>query len=351
MGKTGNVMALKYAKAMGDNSSVVSNGTIYDSIGYIDTGNYLLNAQISKSIHNGIPSNKITMFAGEESTGKTFLLLGVIRHYLDSDKNNIVVFFESEGAINKKILESRGIDTTRVVLKSVDSVEEFRHASITFLDNYLKDDPDERPKVFMCLDSLGMLPSSKETNDALAGNDKSDMTRPKILKSVFRILTVKLAAANIAMVVTNHVYATMDMYGAPQISGGSGCKYAASTIVMLTKGNYKEDGDGHESKSGDHMGISVGSTLIKSRDTRQKKKIKFVIHVKKGLDYFSGLFEFCYEEGLIEKRGRSYFWASEGEESKALFKKVIMDDLKGFFNKQRLKELDKYCIKYFGYGD
>ena len=39
---------------------------------FIDTGSYILNAQLSGSIYGGLPSNKITAFAGESSTGKTF---------------------------------------------------------------------------------------------------------------------------------------------------------------------------------------------------------------------------------------------------------------------------------------
>ena len=36
---------------------------------FIDTGSYTLNALLSGSINGGMPSNKITAFAGESATG------------------------------------------------------------------------------------------------------------------------------------------------------------------------------------------------------------------------------------------------------------------------------------------
>jgi RecA/RadA recombinase len=342
-----NPFALKYLKALGENASIVSEGTIYDNREFVNTGCLLLNAQISKSIYNGIPTHKIITLAGEESTGKTFVLLGILKNFLEQTENGMVVFFESEGAVNKETFEERGLDTSRIILKSVKTVEEFRHISTTFVKNYTLDKPEERPKILMCLDSLGMLPSAKEVKDAEEGNDKSDMTRPKIIKSLFRILTVELAVANIPFIVTNHVYATMDMYGKPEMGGGSGLKYAGSTILFFGKSQFKEKDE--ETKKEEHAGITVTSTTIKGRDTRINKKVKFVIHADYGLDKFSGLFDFCKEHGMIDKTGNRWYWKSEGIET-AIFKKQIDSKPSEFFTKNRLDEIDTFCQSYFGYG-
>ena len=339
--------AMKYVKALGDDASIVENGTIYDITSLIDTGSYLLNAQVSKSIYGGIASNRIMSLAGEESTGKTFLLLGIIKHYLEQNPDAMVVFFESEGAVNKETIESRGIDSSRVILKPVISVENFKKTCTKFIKDYTADPKDERIPIFMCLDSLGMLPSEKEVQDAQDGKDKSDMTRPKVIKSIFRILTVALAKANIPLIVTNHVYATMEIYGKPEMGGGSGLKYAGSLILYLSKAQYKEKDE--NTKKEDHAGILVTSYTHKSRETREKKKVKFVIHADYGIDRFSGLFEFCVDTGLILKTGNRWYWASEGEET-ATYQKTINRDPSSFFNKKRLDEIDIMCNKYFGYG-
>ena len=365
-----NSLVQGYLKALGDNASIVSDGTIYDNTSFIDTGCYLLNAQISSSIFKGIPTHKILTFAGESSTGKSFLLLGVIKKFLDEDPNSLVIFFESEGAIDREAIEERGIDSTRILFKPVESVEQFKNISTQFVKNYVKDKPEDRPNLLMCLDSLGMLPSEKEVRDAEEGNDKSDMTRPRIIKSLFRILTVKLASANIPLIVTNHVYDTMDKYGKPVMGGGSGLKYAGSTILFFGKCQYKEkietdvveeepkvvDRSKKEKKpkvkkTEEHMGILVKSTTIKGRDTKINKTIGLVIHAEYGLNKYTGLFDFCLENKLITMTGTRYYWTTEGKENGGLaFKKHIVEAPSKFFTNERLDELDIFCGSYFGYG-
>ena len=84
------------------------------------------------------------------------------------------------------------------------------------------------------LDSLGMLSTSKELEDSAAGKDTRDMTRAQIVKAIFRILTLKLGKANVPMLVTNHTYDVVGAYvPTKEMGGGSGLKYAASTIIYL----------------------------------------------------------------------------------------------------------------------
>ena len=83
---------------------------------FIDTGSYIFNALVSGSIFGGIPSNKITAIAGESSTGKTFFTLSVVRHFLDTDPDAGVIYFESESAISREMIESRNIDSKRMII-------------------------------------------------------------------------------------------------------------------------------------------------------------------------------------------------------------------------------------------
>ena len=93
---------------------------------YIDTGSYAFNALLSGSIHGGIPNNKITAIAGEEATGKTFFTLGIVKSFLDENKDAGVFYFESEGALTKDLLEQRNVDTNRVWILPVTTIQEFR---------------------------------------------------------------------------------------------------------------------------------------------------------------------------------------------------------------------------------
>jgi len=147
-------------------ASLASEGvTGGDVTNYIDTGSYAFNALLSGSIHGGLPGNRITAIAGEAATGKTFFALGICKHFLDTDKNAGVVFFESENALSRDMIEQRGIDSKRVVVVPVATVQEFRTQSIKILDKYLEQEKDKRQPLMFVLDSLGMLSTTKENND------------------------------------------------------------------------------------------------------------------------------------------------------------------------------------------
>ena len=82
------------------------------------------------------------------------------------------------------------------------------------------------------LDSLGMLSTEKEITDALNDKQVRDMTKSQLVKGAFRMLTLKLGQANIPLIVTNHTYDVIGSYvPTKEMGGGSGLKYAASTII------------------------------------------------------------------------------------------------------------------------
>ena len=93
---------------------------------YVDTGSYIFNGLISGSIFGGVSSNKITAIAGESSTGKTFFSLAVVKNFLDSNPDGYCLYFDTEAAVNKVLLESRGLDLDRFVVVNVVTIEEFR---------------------------------------------------------------------------------------------------------------------------------------------------------------------------------------------------------------------------------
>ena len=118
---------------------------------YVDSGSYIFNALVSGSIHGGFSANKITAIAGESSTGKTFFSLAVVRNFLDSDPNAIVLYFDTESAITKTLLSERGIDTQRVVVLNVATIEEFRTKALQCVDKYLKLDISDRQPMMLSL--------------------------------------------------------------------------------------------------------------------------------------------------------------------------------------------------------
>ena len=268
-----------------DYAGILADGSVGDIGGYVDTGSYIFNALVSGSITGGIPSNKITAIAGESSTGKTFFCLGVVENFLRQDKDAGVVYFESEAAISKQMMEDRNVDTSRMILVPVTTVQEFRTQAIRILDKYLEQPEKDRKPLMFVLDSLGMLSTSKELQDSADGKDTRDMTRAQVVKAIFRILTLKLGKANVPMLVTNHTYDVVGAYvPTKEMGGGSGLKYAASTIIYLSK---KKEKDGK-----DVIGNLVKAKAAKSRLTKENSDVTTRLYYDaRGLDKYYGLLE------------------------------------------------------------
>ena len=225
-------------KEMNKNSrsgGIVSEGIISEITDYISTGNYILNACMTGSILQGVPNNRIISYSGDPSTGKTYLLLNLAREA--TKKNYYVIWYDTENTTDSKQFEQFGVDTSKVRYEPVGSVSEFKTSITQTLDILLKqkEQGNKIPQVLFILDSLGMLHSDKEYNDALSGEEKVDLTRPKQLRSIFRIITQKLGLIGATFAYSNHIYQGTDMYAQTNQSGGKGGIFSASIIINLSK--------------------------------------------------------------------------------------------------------------------
>ena len=308
-----------------------------DVSSFIDTGSYIFNALVSGSIYGGIPSNKITALAGESSTGKTFFTISVIKHFLKTHPEAGVAFFESEGAISKDLLKDRGVDTKRVVIIPVVTVQQFRQQALLVADNLLKD--KNHPPMLFVLDSLGMLSTSKEIEDSEAGKETRDMTRAQVVKSIFRVLTLKLSKCNIPLIVTNHTYDVVGAYmPTKEMGGGSGLKYAASTIIFLSKSKEK---DGKEV-----IGNIIKCETKKSRFTKESAKISTrLFYDERGLDPYYGLLELGEKYGVFERKGNRIV---VGDSS--VYPSAMLKDPDKYFTPEVMQALDECAKKEFAYG-
>ena len=306
---------------------------------FINTGSYIFNALVSGSVYGGIPGNKITALAGESSTGKTYFCLGIVQHFLESDPDAGVIYFESESAIGKQMIEDRGIDSSRMMIVPVTTVQEFRTQSIRILDKYLEQPADQRKPLMFVLDSLGMLSTTKEVEDAEAGKETRDMTRAQIVKSIFRVLTLKLGKANVPMIVTNHTYDVVGSYiPTKEMGGGSGLKYAASTIIYLGK---KKEKDGKEV-----VGNIVKCKAAKARLTKENSQVEVRLYYDKGLDKYYGLLELGEKYGLWKNVAGRYEM-----NGKKVYGKAILSDPDTYFTPEIMQALDECAGKEFKYGN
>ena len=322
-------------------ASIVEDGVEAGDVeDFIDTGSYILNGLLSGSLHKGLPANKITAFAGESATGKTFFVMGICKNFLDSNPDAGVIYFESESAITKQMVVDRGIDPKRMVIMPVTTVQEFRTQSLKVLDSYLAQNEADRKPLFLCLDSLGMLSTTKEVEDTADGKETRDMTRAQVLKAAFRVLTLKLGRAKVPMVVTNHTYDVVgSMFPTKEMGGGSGLKYAASSIIYLSK---KKEKDGTEV-----IGNIVHCKNHKSRLTVENKMVDVKITYDKGLDKYYGLLELAEKHGIFKKVSTRI----ELPDGTKQYAKTINNDPEKYFTDDIMKQLEEAVKQEFKYGN
>jgi RecA/RadA recombinase len=322
----------------GDYTQIASE--IEETETYVDTGSFIFNALVSGSIHGGVSGNKITAIAGESSTGKTFFSLAVVKNFLDTNPDAYCLYFDTEAAINKSLLESRGIDLKRLVVVNVVTVEEFRMKALKCVDIYQKKPADERKPCMFVLDSLGMLSTEKEINDALNDKMVRDMTKSQLIKGAFRMLTLKLGQAKIPMIVTNHTYDVIgSMFPTKEMGGGSGLKYAASTIIFLSK---KKEKDGK-----DVIGNIIHCKTHKSRLSKENQMVDVrLFYDDRGLDRYFGLLELGEEGGLWKNVAGRY----DMGDGKKVYAKAILKEPDKYFTEEVMEKLDVIAKGTFSYG-
>ena len=321
-------------------ASVVEDGVEAGDVDtFIDTGSFILNGLLSGSLNGGLPANKITALAGESATGKTYFLMGIVKSFLEADPSAGVVYFESESAITKQMVIDRGIDPKRMVVFPVTTVQQFRTEALKILDSYLEQDESDRQPLFMCLDSLGMLSTTKEVEDTSDGKETRDMTRAQVLKAAFRVLTLKLGRAKVPMVITNHTYDVVgSMFPTKEMGGGSGLKYAASSIVYLSK---KKEKDGTEV-----IGNIIHCKNHKSRLTVENKMVDVRLLYERGLDRYYGLLDLALEHGVF----KSVSTRIELPDGTKTFGKTINNDPEKYFTEEVMAQLEEAAAKEFKYG-
>ena len=307
---------------------------------YVDTGSYIFNGLVSGSIFGGVSGNKITAIAGESSTGKTFFSLAVVKNFLDTNPDGMCLYFDTEAAVNKSLLADRGVDLKRTVVINVVTVEEFRSKALKAVDIYLKKPEDERKPCMFVLDSLGMLSTEKEINDALNDKQVRDMTKSQLIKGAFRMLTLKLGQSNIPMIVTNHTYDVIGAYvPTKEMGGGSGLKYAASTIIHLSK---KKEKDGTEI-----VGNIIKAKTAKSRLSKENKDVEVrLFYDERGLDRYYGLLELGELGGLWKNVAGRYEM-----DGKKVYAKAIYKEPEKYFTEEVMQQLDEVAKKEFSYGE
>ena len=286
-----------------------------DPTDWVSTGNHALNYLISGDFNKGVPLGKVTVFAGESGSGKSYICSGnLVRHA--QQQGIFVVLVDTENALDEDWLRALGVDTSEEKLLKLNMamIDDVAKTISEFMKGYKAMPEDARPKVLFIIDSLGMLLTPTDVNQFEAGDMKGDMGRkPKALTALVRNCVNMFGSHNVGLVATNHTYASQDMFDPDdKISGGQGFIYASSIVVAMKKLKLKEDEDGN--KVSEVLGIRSACKVMKTRYAKPFESVQVKIPYSTGMNPYSGMLDLIEKSGLIAKEGNSLVYTTlDGE--------------------------------------
>ena len=294
----------------------------HDPTDWISTGNYALNYLISGDFNKGVPLGKVTVFAGESGSGKSYICSGNIVKNAQ-EQGIFVVLIDSENALDESWLHALGVDTSddKLLKMNMAMIDDVAKTISTFMKDYKETPPAERPKVLFVIDSLGMLMSPTEVNQFDSGDLKGDMGRKaKALKAMVTNCVNMFGSYNVGLVATNHTYASQDPYNPdPNVSGGQGFVFASSILVAMKKLKLKEDEEGN--KTSDVLGIRAGCKVMKTRFAKPFEDVEVQIPYEKGMNPYSGFFDLIEKKGFVTREGNRYMYTDLHGEVHRYFRK------------------------------
>lgn len=293
-----------------------------DPTDWVSTGNYALNYLISSDFNKGVPLGKVTVFAGESGSGKSYICSGnLVRHA--QEQGIFVVLIDSENALDEDWLKALGVDTSedKLLKLNMAMIDDVAKTISEFMKGYKTLPEDAKPKVLFIIDSLGMLLTPTDVNQFEAGDMKGDMGRkPKALTSLVRNCVNMFGSQNVGLVATNHTYASQDMFDPDdKISGGQGFIYASSIVVAMKKLKLKEDEDGN--KISEVRGIRSACKVMKTRYAKPFEGVQVKIPYDTGMNPHSGLLEMFEAKGMLTKEGNSLVYKTNTGEIIKKFRK------------------------------
>jgi recombination protein RecA len=293
-----------------------------DPTDWVSTGNYALNYLISGDFNKGVPLGKVTVFAGESGSGKSYICSGnLVRHA--QQQGIFVVLVDSENALDEQWLHNLGVDTSedKLLKLNMAMIDDVAKTISEFMKSYKAMPQDDKPKVLFVIDSLGMLLTPTDVNQFEAGDMKGDMGRkPKALTALVRNCVNMFGSHNVGLVATNHTYASQDMFDPDdKISGGQGFIYASSIVVAMRKLKLKEDEDGN--KVSEVRGIRSACKVMKTRYAKPFESVQVKIPYETGMNPYSGLLDLFEGSSMLTKEGNRLSYTTEDGEILKFFRK------------------------------
>ena len=298
-------------------TELLSESTFFNKKEGVQTEVPIINLALSGQVDGGLVSG-LTFLAGPSKHFKSLLGLVLVKAYMNKHPDAVCLFYDSEFGITPDYIKTNGIDTERVLHIPIEHLEQLKFDISKRLEAIERGD-----KVIIFIDSVGNLASKKEVEDALDEKSVADMSRARVMKSLWRIVTPHLTTKDIPCIAVNHTYQTMEMFSKSVMSGGTGGMYSANQVFIIGKAQEKDGTD--------LVGWNFTINIEKSRFVREKSKFPFLVTFEGGIQKYSGLMDIALEGGFVTKPSNGWFAKVNRETGEIGDKKRMADTLNGEF--------------------
>ena len=263
---------------------------------WLSTGNAMLDVAISNRPYGGLPVGRISEITGLEQSGKSLLSAHLLAE--TQRKGGVAVLIDTETAVSREFLEAIGVDISKLLYVSVDTVEGIFEACETIIEQVRKGDKDRL--VTIVVDSVAAASTKKELE---ADYDKDGYATDKaiIISKAMRKITNMIGRQSIALIFTNQLRQKMNaMFGDPwTTSGGKALAFHASVRVRLKNMGQLKAGD-------KIVGIKVRCQVIKNRMGPPLRHADFDIFFDRGIDNYGGWLAVMKDAKLVKQAGAWY---------------------------------------------
>jgi recombination protein RecA len=264
---------------------------------WLSTGNALLDVAISNRPYGGLPVGRIAEITGLEQSGKSLLSAHLLAE--TQKKGGVAVLIDTETAVNREFFEAIGVDISKLLYVSVDTVEGIFEACETIIEKVRNGDKDRL--VTIVVDSVAAASTKKELE---ADYDKDGYATDKaiIISKAMRKITNMIGRQSICLVFTNQLRQKMNAMAFSDpwtTSGGKALAFHSSVRLRLKSMGQLKVGDRI-------VGIKVRAQVVKNRLGPPLRHADFNILFDRGIDNFNSWLLVMKDNKLVKQAGAWY---------------------------------------------
>ena len=288
--------------------------------GWVSTGCAMLDVAISNRPYGGLPVGRIVEITGLEQSGKSLVSAHLLAE--TQKQGGVAVLIDTETAVSREFLEAIGVDVSKLLYVSADSVEQFFDMTETIIEKVRETSKDRL--VTIVTDSVAAASTSAELASDY-GKDGYATDKAIIISKAMRKITNMIGRQKILLVYTNQLRQKMNAmpFGDPwTTSGGKALAFHASVRLRLKgAGQIKMKVGGNDKI----VGMKVRCQVVKNRMGPPLRSTDFEIYFDRGIDNYGSWLKVMKDNKIVKQAGAwySYIDTDTGEELKFQSKDFI----------------------------